>query len=164
MMVIVVMGVAGSGKSTVGALIAEALGAEFAEGDRFHPASNIAKMSSGQPLTDDDRLPWLQAMADAVQTWRGGDRPTVLACSALKQSYRDLLARGSRDVRFVFLRATRDQVSERMAGRKGHFMPTSLIGSQFAALEEPRDAIALEVGGSPAEIAAEALRRLAGPV
>jgi gluconokinase len=103
-------------------------------------------------------------MADAIQTWRGGDRPTVLACSALKQSYRDLLARGSRDVRFVFLRATRDQVSERMAGRKGHFMPTSLIGSQFAALEEPRDAIALEVGGSPAEIAAEALRRLAGPV
>jgi carbohydrate kinase (thermoresistant glucokinase family) len=163
MMVVVVMGVAGSGKSTIGALIAEALGAEFAEGDRFHPASNIAKMSSGQPLTDDDRLPWLQAMADAIETWRHGDHPTVLACSALRQSYRDLLARGSRDVRFVFLRATRDQVSQRMAGRKGHFMPTSLIGSQFATLEEPHDAIALDVAGAPGDIAAEALRRLAGP-
>jgi gluconokinase len=164
MMVVVVMGVAGSGKSTIGALIAEALGADFAEGDRFHPAPNIAKMSSGQPLTDDDRLPWLQAMADAIRAWRGGERPTVLACSALKQSYRDLLADGSREVRFVFLRATRDQVASRMAGRRGHFMPTSLIGSQFATLEEPRDAIALDVAGTPAEVAAEALRRLAESV
>ena len=164
MMVVVVMGVAGSGKSTIGALIAEALGAEFAEGDRFHPASNVAKMSSGQPLTDEDRLPWLQAMADAIRAWCGGDRPTVLACSALKQSYRDLLAGGSPEVRFVFLRATREQVSSRMAGRKGHFMPTSLIGSQFATLEEPRDAIALDVAESPAEVAAEALRRLRQPV
>lgn len=160
MMVVVVMGVAGSGKSTVGALIAEALGAGFAEGDRFHPAANIAKMSSGQPLDDADRLPWLEAMAAAIRGWRAGARPMVLACSALKQGYRELLAGGSTEVRFVHLKATREQVEARMATRKGHFMPPSLIGSQFAALEDPEDAIALAVDASPAEIAAEAVRRL----
>jgi carbohydrate kinase (thermoresistant glucokinase family) len=160
MMVVVVMGVAGSGKSTVGALIAEALGAEFAEGDLFHPAANVAKMSSGQPLTDADRMPWLDAMAAAIRTWRKEARPTVLACSALKQGYRDLLAGGSDEVRFVHLKATREQVEARMAARKGHYMPPSLIGSQFAALEEPADAIALAVDAPPAEIAAEAVRRL----
>lgn len=160
MKVVVVMGVAGSGKSTIGALIARGLDADFAEGDRFHPAANIAKMSAGQPLTDADRLPWLEAMAEAIRGWRRADRPTVLACSALRQSYRDLLSGGSDEVRFVHLRATRAQVEDRMAARKGHFMPTSLIASQFATLEEPRDAIALDVGGTPAEVAAQALRHL----
>ena len=163
MIVVVVMGVAGSGKSTVGVLIAQDLGADFAEGDRFHPPANIAKMSAGQPLNDADRLPWLQAMADAIREWRGRDRPTVLACSALKQSYRDLLSGGSDEVRFVHLRATRAQVESRMAARKGHFMPTSLIASQFATLEEPAGAIALDVAGTPQEIAAEALRRIGAP-
>jgi len=160
MMVVVVMGVAGSGKSTVGALIAEALGADFAEGDRFHPPANIEKMSSGQPLDDADRLPGLEAMAAAIRGWQQAERPTVLACSALKQGYRDLLAGGSPEVRFVHLKATRAQVEARMSARKGHFMPSSLIGSQFAALEDPADAIALAVDASPAEIAGEAVRRL----
>jgi gluconokinase len=161
MMVVVVMGVAGSGKSTVGALIAQGLGADFAEGDRFHPAANIAKMSAGQPLDDADRLPWLEAMAAAIRGWRQAQRPTVLACSALKQSYRDLLRGGADEVRFVHLRATRAQVESRMATRRGHFMPTSLIASQFATLEEPSDAIAIDVAGTPETIAQAALRRLA---
>ncbi len=161
MMVVVVMGVAGSGKSTVGALIAQGLGADFAEGDRFHPAANIAKMSAGQPLDDADRLPWLEAMAAAIRDWRQAPRPTVLACSALKQSYRDLLRGGADEVRFVHLRATRAQVESRMATRRGHFMPSSLIASQFATLEEPGDAIALDVADPPEAIAQAALRRLA---
>jgi gluconokinase len=160
MMVVVVMGVAGCGKSTIGPLVAAGLGADFAEGDRFHPPANVAKMSTGQPLTDDDRRPWLEAMALAIEGWRRLDRPTVLACSALRQGYRDILAGGSAEVRFVWLRGTRELVAERMAARKGHFMPTSLIGSQFATLEEPRDAIAVDIDGTPEEIAARALEAL----
>ncbi len=163
MMVVVVMGVAGCGKSTVGPLLAQGLGAEFAEGDRFHPPANVAKMSAGQPLDDADRLPWLEAMAAAIAGWRGGDRPTVLACSALRQGYRDILSRGSPEVRFVWLRGTRELVTARMAARKGHFMPTSLIGSQFATLEEPRDAIVVDIDGTPAEIAGRALAALGAP-
>jgi gluconokinase len=160
MMVVVVMGVAGCGKSTIGPLVAAALGADFAEGDRFHPPANVAKMSAGQPLTDEDRRPWLEAMADAIAGWRRLDRPTVLACSALRQGYRDILAGGSPEVRFVWLRGTPELVTARMAARKGHFMPTSLIGSQFATLEEPRDAIAVDIDGTPEEIAARALEAL----
>lgn len=162
-MVVVVMGVAGSGKSTIGPLLAEGLGAGFAEGDQFHPPANVAKMASGQPLTDEDRRPWLEAMAAAIAQWRGQDRPTVLACSALRQGYRDILAGGAAEVRFVWLRGSRELVTERMAARKGHFMPTSLIGSQFATLEEPRDAIVVDIDGTPAEIARRALEALRAP-
>lgn len=161
-MVVVVMGVAGSGKSTVGPLIARALGGDYAEGDRFHPPANIAKMTSGQPLDDADRLPWLEAMARAIRDWRAGERPTVLACSALKRRYRDILAGGSDEVRFVFIKGSPELIAGRIGSRKGHFMPTSLLDSQFRTLEEPGpdEAIVVDARESPETIAAAALARL----
>jgi gluconokinase len=159
-MVVVVMGVAGCGKSTVGPLIARALGADFAEGDTFHPPANVAKMSRGEPLDDSDRMPWLAAMADAIREWQTKEKPTVLACSALRQRYREILAGGSAGVRFVFLRGTQATIADRIGRRRDHFMPPSLLASQFATLEEPEDAIAVDVGGTPEAIAAAALERL----
>jgi len=159
-MVVIVMGVAGSGKSTVGPLIAKGLGGDFAEGDQFHPPANIAKMTSGQPLNDDDRMPWLAAMAAAIRSWVEGTKPTVLACSALKQRYRDILAHDQPDVRFVYLRGAQDLIGGRMATRSGHFMPSSLLDSQFQALEEPRDAIVLNASQAPVAMAAAALAQL----
>jgi gluconokinase len=161
-MVVVVMGVAGCGKSTVGPLIARALGADFAEGDTFHPPANVAKMSRGEPLDDSDRMPWLAAMADAIREWQAKEKPTVLACSALRQRYREILAGGSAGVRFVFLRGSQATIADRIGRRRDHFMPPSLLASQFATLEEPEDAIAVDVGGSPEAIAAAALERLRG--
>jgi gluconokinase len=161
-MVVVVMGVAGCGKSTVGPLIARALGADFAEGDTFHPPANVAKMSRGEPLDDSDRMPWLAAMADAIRDWQAKEKPTVLACSALRQRYREILAGGSADVRFVFLRGTKATIADRIGRRRDHFMPPSLLASQFATLEEPEDAIAVDVGDTPEAIAAAALERLRG--
>jgi gluconokinase len=160
MMVVVVMGVAGCGKSTVGPLIARELGGDFAEGDTFHPPANVAKMSRGEPLDDSDRMPWLAAMADAIRVWQAKEKPTVLACSALRQRYRDILAGGSAQVRFVFLRGAQETIADRIGRRRDHFMPPSLLESQFATLEEPADAIAVDVGGTPEAIAAAALERL----
>lgn len=129
---IVVMGVAGCGKSTVGALLANALRVEYAEGDALHPAANIEKMSAGIPLTDADRAPWL----DIIAGWLGEHQQGgVVSCSALKHSYRDRLRAGASGVYFVHLAADRDQMARRMAARPGHFMPVSLLDSQFAALE-----------------------------
>ncbi len=167
MMVVVVMGVAGCGKSTVGPLLAKALGGDFAEGDKFHPPENVAKMSRGEPLGDADRAPWLAAMAASIREWRTKDRPTVLACSALKQRYREVLAGGSPDVRFVYLRGAEAVIADRMARRRDHFMPPSLLRSQFAALEEPTDAIVADVGAEPAAIVAgviAALREVPAPL
>ena len=161
-MVVVVMGVAGCGKSTVGPLIARALGADFAEGDTFHPPANVAKMSRGEPLDDSDRMPWLAAMANAIRDWQTNAKPTVLACSALRQRYRDILAGGSAEVRFVFLRGGQATIADRIGRRRDHFMPPSLLASQFATLEEPADAIAVDVGDTPEAIAAAALERLRG--
>jgi gluconokinase len=161
-MVVVVMGVAGCGKSTVGPLIARALDADFAEGDTFHPPANVAKMSRGEPLDDSDRMPWLAAMADAIRDWQAKEKPTVLACSALRQRYREILAGGSADVRFVFLRGSHATIADRIGRRRDHFMPPSLLASQFATLEEPEDAIAVDVGDTPEAIAAAALERLRG--
>jgi gluconokinase len=160
MMVVVVMGVAGSGKSTVGPLLARALGGDFAEGDKFHPAANVAKMSNGVPLDDADRKPWLEAMASAIRFWSRQDRPTVLACSALKRSYRAILADGAPELRFVFLKGEQTVIAARMAQRRNHFMPPSLLDSQFAALEEPDDAIVADIRQEPAAIIAAVLPRL----
>jgi gluconokinase len=134
---LVVMGVSGSGKTTIADRLAARLDWRFEDGDGFHPPGNVAKMSAGQPLTDDDRRPWLQAIADEIdRVSREGER-LVVACSALKRSYRDILSHGRKDVRFVFLDGSYELIASRLAARKGHFMPPGLLASQFKTLEPP---------------------------
>lgn len=134
---LVVMGVSGSGKSTIGEKLAERLSWRYEDGDRFHPASNVAKMSAGHPLTDEDRRPWLQAIADEIDRACAAGRHAVIACSALKRAYRDVLLHGRSDVRIVFLDGTQALIAGRLAQRKDHFMPPGLLDSQFRTLEPP---------------------------
>ncbi len=135
---LIVMGVSGSGKSTIASGLAERLGWRFEDGDRFHPPGNVAKMSAGHPLTDEDRRPWLQAIADEIgRVCRAGGH-LVVACSALKRAYRDVLATDRGDVRFVFLDGSQALIADRLARRKGHFMPPGLLDSQFKTLEPPQ--------------------------
>lgn len=134
---LIVMGVSGSGKSTVAEALSARLGWSCADADRFHPASNVTKMSAGQPLTDDDRWPWLKAIADEIDRLCGKRQRAVVACSALRRAYRDVLVHGRSDVRIVFLDGTRDLIAKRLATRKGHFMPPGLLDSQFRTLERP---------------------------
>jgi gluconokinase len=134
---LVVMGVSGSGKSTIADKLAERLGWTFEDGDRFHPPSNVAKMSAGHPLTDEDRWPWLQAIADEIdRVCKAGER-AVIACSALKRAYRDILVHRRSDVRIIYLNGTEELIASRLAMRKGHFMPPGLLASQFKTLEPP---------------------------
>ena len=133
---IVVMGVAGSGKTTIGAALAERLGAAFVEGDRLHPAANVAKMAAGTPLTDADRWPWLDAVGDEVARLRG-EGPVVAACSALKRVYRDRLRDRAGDLLFVFPDVPRELLAKRLQSRRGHFFPASLLDNQLATLEPP---------------------------
>ena len=135
---LVVMGVSGSGKSTVADRLAARLGWRYEDGDSFHPASNVAKMSAGQPLTDEDRRPWLQAIADEIDRLSAAGERAVIACSALKRAYRGVLVHGRDDVRVVFLDGTQDLIAARLAARKGHFMPPGLLASQFKTLERPQ--------------------------
>ena len=137
MTVVLVMGVSGSGKTTVGRTLARELGAVFLEGDRFHPESNIAKMARGEPLDDTDRWPWLDRLAGELARASGAGESVVLACSALKRSYRDRLRRGAPELCLVFLRGSKALIRERLQARTEHFMPAGLLDSQFAALEEP---------------------------
>jgi len=160
----VVMGVAGSGKSAVGALFARALGVEFVEGDSYHPPENIAKMSAGIPLTDADRQGWLRALAARLRDAHQAGRALVLACSALKRAYRDLLRveSGIDHLQFVFLRGERSLIAARLARRRGHYMPVSLLDSQFEALEEPspdEEAWVCDIAEAPEEIVAELVAR-----
>ena len=134
---IVVMGVSGCGKSTVAARLAQRLGWEFAEADAFHSPANIEKMRSGTALTDEDRWPWLDAIAAWIGAARAQGRPCIVACSALKRRYRERLAAGHDDVRFVYLQGAYETVAARLASRSGHYMPLSLLQSQYDALEEP---------------------------
>jgi gluconokinase len=136
--ILIVAGVAGSGKTTIGALIAGQLGWQFADADSFHPESNVAKMRSGVPLTDEDRLPWLQAIAEWVDARTAEGVSAVVACSALKRSYRDLLLSGRPEVQMVFLQVSHDVLLRRLASRVGHFFPRQLLDSQLAALEPPQ--------------------------
>jgi len=135
----VVMGVSGSGKSVIGRPFAKALGVDFVEGDDYHPPENVRRMSSGIPLTDDDRAGWLQALADRIHEAKDAGTGLVVTCSALKRSYRDLLRAGAKPapLRFIYLRGSRTVIAERIGARRGHFMPPALLDSQFDTLEEP---------------------------
>jgi gluconokinase len=134
---LVVMGVSGSGKSTIGEHLANRIGWIFEDGDQFHPASNISKMHAGQPLTDDDRWPWLRAIAAEIDRVCRTGGHVVIACSALKRAYRDILVHGRRDVRIVYLDGSQQLIAHRLAKRTGHFMPPDLLPSQFRTLEPP---------------------------
>ncbi len=135
--VVVVMGVSGAGKTTIAAMLANHLGWTFEDADWFHPPSNVEKMHSGQALTDEDRWPWLEGIAAWIDAVRQEGGHGVIGCSALKRAYRDVLVGEHRDVRIVYLKGERDLIARRISMRHGHFMPASLLDSQFAALEEP---------------------------
>ena len=157
-MVIVMMGVCGCGKTVIGELLADTLGFTFAEGDRFHPPANVEKMRSGIPLDDDDRLPWLRELSAAMGGWLADGRHTVLACSALKKSYREVLRESGDGVVFVHLKGSEELISGRLSGRNHEYMPASLLASQFAALEEPdvsENTVTVDISGTPGAIVAE---------
>jgi len=161
--IVVVMGVSGSGKTTVAALLAAALGCQFQEGDDLHPAANVEKMHGGTPLTDADRLPWLRKIAEEIDGWRARGESGVLTCSALKRSYRDIIIGDRQDVTLVYLKGSHGLIHRRMAARHEHFMPVALLDSQFATLQEPtpdEHPVTVDVGGRPAEIAAEIVHQL----
>lgn len=146
------MGVAGSGKTTVGRLLAEELDWEFEDADDFHPPANIAKMEQGIPLSDDDREPWLEALRVLIQARLARGQSLVLACSALKEKYRRRIADDDERVRFVYLKGSQALIAERLERRDGHYMPASLLTSQFEDLEEPDEAIVVDVGETPDEL------------
>lgn len=159
----VVMGVSGSGKTTVAVLLSAALGCQFQEGDELHPTKNVEKMHSGTPLTDADRLPWLRKIAEEIDGWRARGESGVLTCSALKRSYRDIIIGDRPDVTLVYLKGSHDLIHRRMAARHEHFMPVALLDSQFVALQEPtadEHPITVDVGGRPTEIVDEIVRQL----
>ena len=158
------MGVSGSGKTVIGTLFARALGLEFVEGDTYHPASNIEKMSAGIPLTDEDREGWLNAIGERIRRANESGEGVVVSCSALKRAYRDVIRSEAGPVRFVFLSGERGLIAERMRGRKDHFMPAALLDSQFAALEVPsddEDVWVVDINGTPQGIVSTLLSRVA---
>ncbi len=163
---VVVMGVSGSGKTTVATGIAAATGFTFAEADEFHPAANVAKMAAGQPLTDDDRWPWLAELATWMADRAAAGESTVMACSALRRSYRDVLRAGPPSVDFVLVDGSAQVIRQRMAAREGHYMPVSLLDSQIATLEPlqaDESGVALDVALTPQELVRRAVEWLGGP-
>lgn len=130
---LILMGVSGAGKSAVAEALGARLGWRCEDGDKFHPASNVAKMSAGEPLTDEDRWPWLKAIADEIDRLSDKGQHSVFACSALKRAYREVLVHGRNDVRIVFLDGSKELIAGRLAARKGHFMPPGLLDSQFSS-------------------------------
>lgn len=157
-MVVVLSGVSGSGKSTIGRLLAARLGWEFIEGDEHHPPSSIDKMSRGVPLDDADRAPWIESLRAVIEARMAEGGNAVVACSALRRAHRERLARPG--VRFVYLHGERELIAARLAARRGHFFDISLLASQFAALEQPHDAIVVSVDQPPEEIVREIMTRL----
>jgi len=160
---LIVMGVSGSGKSTIGERLAEQLAWSYEDGDKFHPASNVAKMSAGQPLTDDDRWPWLMAIADEIDRSCLAGQHAVFACSALKRAYRDVLVHGRNDVRIVFLDGTQALIASRLGQRKGHFMPPGLLESQFETLEPPgasENSVTVSIDASVDAVVDDIIRQL----
>ncbi|HSB25598.1 MAG TPA: gluconokinase [Burkholderiaceae bacterium] len=162
---IVVMGVSGSGKSTIGAALARELHAEFLEGDSFHPPDNVARMAAGIALTDADRQGWLATLGARLGAARREGRPVVMSCSALKRSYRDTLRAQAPDLALLYLAGTPPLLMQRMAGRQGHYMPPSLLASQLATLEPPQPdecALTLDIAREPAALVRDALAWLQG--
>jgi len=160
---VVVMGVSGSGKTTVGKGIAERLHWRFQEGDELHPRANVEKMSRGEPLTDEDRWPWLEAIGAWLDTRGDAGESAVLTCSALRRTYRDRLRSGRPGVRFCHVDVDADTLQERLKRRRGHYMPASLLASQLATLEplgEDEPGVVVAAEGDPAQVLAEALRGL----
>ncbi len=161
--VLVLMGVSGCGKTTVAQILAERLHWPFEEGDALHPAANVAKMAAGHPLDDADRAPWLAKVADWVDARLAAGQSGIITCSALKRSYRDLIDRRGEGVEFVYLHGSRELIAARLSGRHGHFMPSSLLDSQFATLEEPgpdEPAIRVEIGEPAEDIATDIAQAL----
>jgi carbohydrate kinase (thermoresistant glucokinase family) len=161
---LIFMGVSGSGKSTIAAGVAEKLGLQMLEGDDLHPAANIAKMSAGTPLTDEDRWPWLRIIAGKIAAWRQNGMEGIVTCSSLRRSYRDVLRAGHDDVLFVYLNGSRALLLDRMQHRTRHFMPASLLDTQLATLEEPgadEAAVTIEMGPPPDEVVTNVLKALA---
>lgn len=161
--IVVVMGVSGSGKTTIAALLAERLGCAFQDGDDLHPRENVEKMKSGTPLTDGDRIPWLQAIGRRMDDWQARGEAGVVTCSALKRHYRDLLVGSRPDVALVHLKGPQALIHGRLLARTSHFMPLGLLDSQFATLQEPGEderPIVIDIGPEPATIVGEIVRRL----
>jgi gluconokinase len=160
---LIVMGVSGSGKSTIGDALAKRLGWLYEDGDKFHPASNVAKMAAGHPLTDEDRWPWLRAIADEIDRLGAAGVRSVIACSALRRAYRDILVHGRNDIRLVYLNGTQALIADRLSRRKGHFMPQGLLESQFNTLEPPtadERAVTVSIDAPVDRIVDDALRQL----
>jgi len=158
----VVMGVSGSGKSLIGSAFASALGVDFVEGDQYHSAENVRRMKAGIPLTDKDRETWLRSLAARLREARDAGNGLVIACSALKRSYRDVLRAEAKDLRFVFLKGQRSLIAERLSNRRGHFMPASLLESQLDTLEEPspdENAWVCDITQSPETLVANLVAR-----
>lgn len=161
MTMVVVMGVSGSGKTTIASGLAQQLGWTLLEGDTFHPPANVAKMSAGTPLTDEDRWPWLRAIAARVDALQAEGRSAIVACSALRRAYRDILLGPRPGSILLYPRGPKALIAERMVHRHGHFMPPALLDSQFAALEEPgpdENPIVVDIGGAPGTVIDTALR------
>ncbi len=162
-MILVIMGVSGSGKTTIAKGLSERLGYRFQEGDALHPPDNVEKMKGGTPLTDEDRLPWLAKIAEKIDEWRAEGVSGVITCSALKRSYRDIIIGRRPDVVLVYPKGSQELIAGRMAKRRGHFMPASLLDSQFKVLEEPspdENAITVNIDRTPDEIEDEIVHRL----
>ncbi len=152
--VIIVMGVAGCGKTTIGELLAEKLDWKFSDADEFHPAANVAKMSAGQPLNDEDRAPWLQAIRDHISDCLAREVGAVVTCSALKKAYREVIVVDPVRVKIVHLSGSRELLWERISGREGHFMKPAMLDSQLATLEFPEDALTVDITPTPEAIVA----------
>jgi gluconokinase len=163
---LVVMGVSGSGKSTIADRLAAKLGWRYEDGDQFHPPANVAKMRAGHPLTDEDRWPWLQAIADEIDRLEAAGQRVVVACSALKRAYRKILVHGRDDIRIVFLDGTQELIAARLVARKGHFMPPELLASQFKTLEPPQPderPITVSIDASVEAVVDDIIRQMKAP-